>query len=564
MALRRVQQVKFRQQDANGDAASGWFVHTYEAGLLVEATTYSDSTGTENENPIELDDAGEANIYLDDGLAYRFIIKTPSGVTYDDQDNLTGDGGVVSGGEGYPPEGNIGNIQYKVGETTFGGDSNLNWDYINQVLTLNGFLNAQFDITARKFIGDGSELTNLPLSGFVPYTGATENLDLGLNSLLTNFISSTSQFNVSVDNVQKFAVGTNSVFTTAGITFLSDKVQTPLLNTVNSATPMSLQVGSTEKIEITDALTTVKTDLGVIGNIIATGGIDITGDLDVQGDITGDSVSVDNNVESGRAFRTTGSALTTGWTGVGAELFIDGGVSARLLGFDRTLGQRVLMAIDGDKVELRDSGFVRFKLVDGGVETFGTSKVNGATNFGRVSVLPTGLLSGDRAYLTTGTIGWYTYNGSAWVADISNPRLTLNITAPEIHTITVINTYEDLKIWRATTAGEADQFSLDETTGIYTYNGVDNIPFSGWFSMSVTGSTTNMATTIVLAVDTGSGFVDITAEAMPISVDSSGYRSATQLTSAILSNGDRLKVRAKCSKTGDLTFDYAHKLIRRD
>ena len=67
--------------DANGDPLVGGKMYTYEAGTSTPRTTYVDSSGvTANTNPIILDSRGEANVWLDPTLAYKFVLRTSADV----------------------------------------------------------------------------------------------------------------------------------------------------------------------------------------------------------------------------------------------------------------------------------------------------------------------------------------------------------------------------------------------------------------------------------------------------------------------------------------------------
>jgi hypothetical protein len=74
--------------DNNGDPIAGGHVHTYESGTTTNLATYSDSSGTSNANPVVLDSAGRAVIYLADD-SYRFQLHDSSDVSVWDQDNIT-------------------------------------------------------------------------------------------------------------------------------------------------------------------------------------------------------------------------------------------------------------------------------------------------------------------------------------------------------------------------------------------------------------------------------------------------------------------------------------------
>jgi lysophospholipase L1-like esterase len=64
-------------------------MYTYEAGTTTNATTYRDDVGTPNTNPIVLDSDGQCDLYLDDAVSYRFILKSSTGVTQFDEDGVS-------------------------------------------------------------------------------------------------------------------------------------------------------------------------------------------------------------------------------------------------------------------------------------------------------------------------------------------------------------------------------------------------------------------------------------------------------------------------------------------
>jgi hypothetical protein len=67
--------------DASGNACAGCALWTYAAGTTTPQATYTDATGgSQNTNPIVLDPAGGAQIWLG-SLSYKFILKDASGVT---------------------------------------------------------------------------------------------------------------------------------------------------------------------------------------------------------------------------------------------------------------------------------------------------------------------------------------------------------------------------------------------------------------------------------------------------------------------------------------------------
>jgi hypothetical protein len=66
----------------------GGKLYTYLAETTTPATTYSNDTGTPNTNPIILDANGECNLYLDDSVSYRLILKDANDVPYFDKDRI--------------------------------------------------------------------------------------------------------------------------------------------------------------------------------------------------------------------------------------------------------------------------------------------------------------------------------------------------------------------------------------------------------------------------------------------------------------------------------------------
>jgi len=67
---------------------AGGLMYTYKAGTTENATTYSDDAGTPNTNPIVLDSDGQCDLFLDDAVSYRIILKNSAGVTQFDKDRV--------------------------------------------------------------------------------------------------------------------------------------------------------------------------------------------------------------------------------------------------------------------------------------------------------------------------------------------------------------------------------------------------------------------------------------------------------------------------------------------
>jgi len=80
--------------DNNGVILSGGKIYTYAAGSTTPQATYTSALGiTPHSNPIVLDSAGRVpggEIWLTDGLVYKFVIETATAVLIGTYDNITG------------------------------------------------------------------------------------------------------------------------------------------------------------------------------------------------------------------------------------------------------------------------------------------------------------------------------------------------------------------------------------------------------------------------------------------------------------------------------------------
>jgi hypothetical protein len=71
--------LKQRYDDSNGNPLAGGKIYTYQSGTTTLQATYTDSTGvTPNSNPVILDASGQASIWLDVSLSYKFVVKDSS------------------------------------------------------------------------------------------------------------------------------------------------------------------------------------------------------------------------------------------------------------------------------------------------------------------------------------------------------------------------------------------------------------------------------------------------------------------------------------------------------
>jgi hypothetical protein len=80
--------------DNNGVILSGGKIYTYAAGTTTPQATYTSASGvTPHANPIILDSAGRVpggEIWLTDGLVYKFVIETATNILLGTYDNITG------------------------------------------------------------------------------------------------------------------------------------------------------------------------------------------------------------------------------------------------------------------------------------------------------------------------------------------------------------------------------------------------------------------------------------------------------------------------------------------
>jgi hypothetical protein len=81
---------KFQGLDNSGRICGGCLLNVYISGTTTRAVTYSDSAlATPNTNPVVLDSAGRATVYLTSGSSYKFILTTAAGSTLWTQDTVT-------------------------------------------------------------------------------------------------------------------------------------------------------------------------------------------------------------------------------------------------------------------------------------------------------------------------------------------------------------------------------------------------------------------------------------------------------------------------------------------
>jgi microcystin-dependent protein len=103
--------LKFREDDNNGFPLAGGKLYSYVAGTNTPQATYSDpdlAAGHQNTNPVILDAAGRANVFVQDGVGYKYVLTDALNNTIWTVDNvIVPVSGVIqappSGGGGPPP-----------------------------------------------------------------------------------------------------------------------------------------------------------------------------------------------------------------------------------------------------------------------------------------------------------------------------------------------------------------------------------------------------------------------------------------------------------------------------
>ena len=77
--------------DGNGNALVGGLLYTYAAGTSTPQATYTDSTGgTPNANPVLMNARGEADVWLNPALSYKFTLTDRYGTLIWTKDNVPG------------------------------------------------------------------------------------------------------------------------------------------------------------------------------------------------------------------------------------------------------------------------------------------------------------------------------------------------------------------------------------------------------------------------------------------------------------------------------------------
>lgn len=94
MVLSRAYNPVLHFDDINGKPLVGGLLYVYYAGTSTLATTYRNGSCIEvNENPVRLDERGECEVWLNQSLKYKFVLKDSLDAVIWESDNVSTGGG---------------------------------------------------------------------------------------------------------------------------------------------------------------------------------------------------------------------------------------------------------------------------------------------------------------------------------------------------------------------------------------------------------------------------------------------------------------------------------------
>lgn len=287
-----------QQCNANGAPLSGGKVYTYLAGTSTPAPTYVDSiTGTQQANPIVLNSLGLPNspIWMQGGVAVKFVIQDSTGVTLRTIDNVTG---VNDSTPPTIPEWittNLTPTYISASSFSFSGDQTPTFQVGRRLKTSNSGGTVYGYITSSVYSAGITTIVIACDSG---------SLDAGLISVSYGFLSGT---HVSVPQIPYFPAGTGAVQTT---------VQAKLRESVSVKDFGAVGDGVTDDTAaIQTALNTGKSVYFPQGSYLITSGLTITANYQtLYGDgplskIICNTGSTDNGVNMITALGKTGCVV---------------------------------------------------------------------------------------------------------------------------------------------------------------------------------------------------------------------------------------------------------------
>lgn len=299
-----------RQQffDSNGNPLAGGCLFTYSAGTSTPLATYIDNTGLfQNSNPVVLDSAGFANVWLT-ASAYKFVLFSAGGVN------------CASGSQQWtldfvsPPPFLVGNNTW-TGANTFNGVATFN---AAVALAGGGSMNGAFS--------GSPNFTGTPIFSGTPVFNAGLTVT---GNVFTDMISgiNTSAGTLTVTGVT--GIGANgeniSIFSGAGpVGFSSGSMVVQSGNGGSGTGNIGIATGNVTGANGNSGSVNITT--GAPGGIGSAGGIGITAGTGVSG--TGGSVSITaGNAGANAAGNVTITGGTSGGAGAGGNVTITAGGS---------------------------------------------------------------------------------------------------------------------------------------------------------------------------------------------------------------------------------------------
>jgi len=241
----------FQVLDDNGDPLAGGKLETFEAGTSVPKQTFTSADeSTANANPIILDAAGRADVWLESG-SYKFVLTTSEDVSVATVDDITGGASDV----------------YASGIIDISTNTNINASFLNLVVNCTGTITLSLlDVSTAEegFIfvvrNSGSGVITLdPDAAELIDGAATKTIQpggsLNVNCTGTSWITTNENFGDFIkDDSSKVKISSND--TTAG------DLETKLL--VGAGLALSTQNDGGNETRTIDALSASETVEGIV------------------------------------------------------------------------------------------------------------------------------------------------------------------------------------------------------------------------------------------------------------------------------------------------------------
>jgi hypothetical protein len=163
-------QPKIQFLNGVGVPLAGGCVQTYAAGTTTPQATFTDSSGSvSNTNPVILDSAGRASIFLSQGIQYKFVVTSfggsncSTGTLQYTQDNVALGSTLTVGGSNTQ-------VQYN-SSGVLAGSSNFTWNNATQTLSIGALNTTSGGALAGNFTGNPILSGNPSFTGLPQFTG---------------------------------------------------------------------------------------------------------------------------------------------------------------------------------------------------------------------------------------------------------------------------------------------------------------------------------------------------------------------------------------------------------